>query len=61
MPRFAARRRPSRPDGLAAAGLVTAGLALGAALGFLVGELVGPRAARSAAAKAPPPRPAIAQ
>ncbi len=46
MPRFAARRRPSRPDGLAAAGLVTAGLALGAALGFLVGELVGPRAAR---------------
>lgn len=46
MPRFAARRRPSRPDGLAAAGFVTAGLALGAALGFLVGELVGPRAAR---------------
>ena len=46
MPRFAVRRRPSRPDGLAAAGLVTAGLALGAALGFLVGELVGPRAAR---------------
>jgi|CXWL01.1.fsa_nt_gi hypothetical protein len=46
MPRFAVRRRPSRPDGLAATGLVTVGLALGAALGFLIGELVGPRAAR---------------
>ena len=47
MPRFAVRRRRSRPDGLATAGFLAAGLALGATLGFLVGELVGPRAARA--------------
>lgn len=44
MVRFAARRRPARPDGLAAIGVAAAGLALGAALGFLLGEVVGPRA-----------------
>ena len=48
MPRFAVRRRLSRPAGPPVAGLVAVGLALGAALGFLLGELVGPRADRVA-------------
>lgn len=44
MVRLAARRRPARPDGLAAIGVAVAGLAIGATLGFLLGEVVGPRA-----------------